>query len=80
MGIISMFKNMFVSPNMAAILHFQIFSQKIAKDKNAYILKIMLDRGISTKFLTHRIFPQSSQPYFQNIFVSPKMTAILHSF
>ena len=34
---------------MAAILNFQIF-RKIAKHKNAYISKTVLDRAISTKF------------------------------
>ena len=29
---------------------------------------------ISTKFLTHRVSLQSSQPYFQKIFVLPKIT------
>ena len=41
-------------PKMAAILNFRIF-RKIAKHKNAYISKTMLDRAISTKFLTHRL-------------------------
>ena len=39
---------------MAAILNFQIF-RKIAKHRNAYISKTVLDRAISTKFLTHRV-------------------------
>ena len=62
---------------MAAILNFRIF-HKIAYHKNAYILKTVLDRAISTKFLTHRVSLQSSHPNFQNIFVSPKMAAILN--
>ena len=36
----------------------------------------MLDRGILTKFLTHRVSLQSRRPNFQKIFVSPKMAAI----
>ena len=36
------FQNKFVSPKMAAILNFRIFT-KIAKQKNAYILKTVLD-------------------------------------
>ena len=40
---------------MAAILNFRIF-RKIAKHKNAYISKTVLDRAISTKFLTRREF------------------------
>ena len=38
----------------------------------------MLDRAISTKFLTHRVSLQSSHPNFQKNFVSPKMAAILN--
>ena len=49
----------FVSPNMAAILNFPIF-RKNRKTQNAYILKTVLDRAISTKFLTHRAFLQNS--------------------
>ena len=57
--------------------HFEFFP-KIAKHKNAYILKTMLDRAISTKFFTHRVSLQSSHPSFQKIFVFPKMAAILN--
>ena len=62
---------------MAAILNFRFF-RKIAKHKNAYISKTMLDRAISTKFLTHRLSLQSSHANFQKNFVLPKMTAILN--
>ena len=62
---------------MAAILNFRNF-RKIAKHKNAYISKTVLDRAISTKFLTHRVSLQSSYPNFEKIFVSPKMAAILN--
>ena len=62
---------------MAAILNFQIF-RKIAKHKNAYISKTVLDRAISTKFLTHRVSLQSSHANFQKNFVLPKMAAILN--
>ena len=51
---------------MAAILNFRIF-RKIAKHKNAYISKTVLDRAISTKFLTHRVSLQSSHANFQKI-------------
>ena len=61
---------------MAAILNFRIF-RKIAKHKNAYILKTVLDRVISTKFLTHRVSLQSSHANFQKNFILPKMAAIL---
>ena len=56
---------------MAAILHFRIF-RKIAKHKNAYIWKTMLDRGISTKFLVRRVSLQSSPPNFQKNFCLAK--------
>ena len=62
---------------MAAILNFRIF-RKIAKHKNAYISKTVLDRAISTKFLTQRVSLQSSYPNFEKNFVSPKMAAILN--
>ena len=64
---------------MAAILNFQIF-RKIAKHKNAYISKTVLDRqrAISTKFFTHRVSLESSHANFQKNFVLPKMAAILN--
>ena len=62
---------------MAAILNFRIF-RKIAKHKNAYISKTVLDRAISTKFLTQRVSLLSSYPNFEKNFVSPKMAAILN--
>ena len=62
---------------MAAILNFRIF-RKIAKHKNAYISKTVLDRAISTKVLTHRVSLQSSHANFQKNFVLPKMAAILN--
>ena len=66
-----------VSPKMAAILNFRIF-RKIAKHKNAYISKTVLDRAISTKFLTLRVSLQSSHANFQKKFVLSKMAAILN--
>ena len=65
------------SQKMAAILNFRIF-RKIAKHKNASILKTVLDRAISTKFLTHRVSLQSSHANFQKNFILPKMAAILN--
>ena len=62
---------------MAAILNFRI-SRKIAKHKNAYISKTVLDRAISMKFLTHRVSLQSSHANFQKNFIWPKMAAILN--
>ena len=61
---------------MAAILNFRNF-RKNCKTQNAYISKTLLDRAISTKFLTHRVYLQSSHANFQKNFVSPKMVAIL---
>ena len=58
------FKKKFFSQKMAAILNFRIF-RKIAKHKNAYISKTMLDRAISTKFLTHRVSLKSRHGNFQ---------------
>ena len=55
------FSNKKFLAKMAAILNFRIF-RKIAKHKNAYISKTVLDRAISTKFLTHRVSMQSSYP------------------
>ena len=49
---------------MAAILNFRIF-RKIAKHKNTYISKTVLDRAISTKFLTHWVSLQSRDANFQ---------------
>ena len=71
------FQKNFDSPKMAAILNFEFFA-KIAKHKNAYISKTLLDRAISTKSLTRRVSLQSSHANFQNNFVSPKMAAILN--
>ena len=71
------FQNIFVSPNMAAILNFQILA-KFAKHNNPYILKTMLDRGISTKCLTHRVSLQITHPNYQRNFILPKMATILN--
>ena len=65
------------SQKMAAILNFRIF-RKITKHKNAYISKTVLDRAISTKFLTHRVSLQSSYPNFKKKIFLPKMAAILN--
>ena len=65
------------SQNLAAILNFRIFC-KIAKHKNAYISKTVLDRAISTKFLTRRVSLQSSHANFPKNFILPKMAAILN--
>ena len=54
------------------------FFAKIAKHKNAYISKTLLDRAISTKFLTQRVSLQSSHANFQTKNFSQKMAAILN--
>ena len=56
---------------MAAILNFRIFP-KNCKTKNAYISENVLDRAISTKFLTHRVSLKSNHPKFQKILLRPK--------
>ena len=71
------FQKIFLSPKMVAILNFRIF-RKIAKHKNAYISKTVLDRAISMKFLTHRVSLQGSHANFQKNFILPKMAAILN--
>ena len=60
--------------------HFEFsnFCVKIAKHKNAYISKTVLDRAISTKFLTRGVSLLSSHANFQKSFVWPKMAAILN--
>ena len=57
------FQKKIFSQKMAAILNFRIF-RKIAKHKNAYISKTLLDRAISMKFFTHRVSLQSSHANF----------------
>ena len=69
---LSQFSKNFVSPNMAAILNFRIFH------KNAYISKTVLDRAISTKFLTQRVISVENLSQFSKNFVSPNMAAILN--
>ena len=71
------FKKKNFSQKVAAILNFRIFLQFI-KHKNAYISKTVLDRAISTKFLTHRVSLQSSHANFQKKNFSQKMAAILN--
>ena len=60
---------------MAAILNLKFFT-KIAKHKNACILKTVRDGAILMKFLTHRVSLQNSNIDFQKSFVSPKIAAI----
>ena len=51
---LSKFQRIFYLPKMVAILNIRIFFRN-AKHKNVCISKTMLDRAISTKFLTHRV-------------------------
>ena len=46
------FQKKIISPKMAAILNFQMFA-KIAKHRNAYILKTVLDRADYADFGCH---------------------------
>ena len=71
------FKNLLSRQKWHQFSIFKFFA-KIAKHKNAYISKTVLDRAISTKLLNHRVSLQSSHANFQNIFVSPKVAAILN--
>ena len=77
-GYLSEFSKNFCLTKNGGHFEFLNFSQKIAKHKNAYISKTVLDRAISTKFLTHRVSFESSHANFQKNFVSPKMAAILN--
>ena len=54
------------------------FSQKLQDIKMLYISKTVLDRAISTKYLTRSVPLQSSHPNFQKIFVLQIMAAILN--
>ena len=71
------FEKNFVSQKMAAILNFRIF-RKLQNVKMLISLKTVLDRAISTKFLTHRVSLQSNHANFQKNFILPKMAAILN--
>ena len=61
------FKKNLSRPKWWPFLIFEFFT-KIAKHKNAYISKTLLDRTISMKFLTHRVYLQSSHANFQKKF------------
>ena len=74
---IPIFKKLLSHPKWRPFCILEFFT-KIAKHKNTYISKTVLDRAISTKFLTHRVSLESSHPNFQNNFVSTKMAAILN--
>ena len=56
---LSKFQQIFHLPKKVAILNFRIFF-KNAKHKNPCISKTVLDRVITTKFLTHRVLLLSS--------------------
>ena len=58
---------------MAAIFE---FLPKMAKHKFASISLTVRDRGISSKFSTHRVSKECTHCNFQKIFPSPKMAAI----
>ena len=71
------FKKILSRKKWRPFLIFEFFA-KIAKHKNAYISKTVLDRAILTKFLSHRVSLQSSHANFQKNFILPKMAAILN--
>ena len=71
------FKKILSRQKWRPFLIFEFFA-KIAKHKNAYISKTLLDRAISTKFLTHRVSLQSNHANFQKNNVLPKMAAIFN--
>ena len=75
--VIPIFKNFLSRQKWRPFWIFEFFAN-IAKHKNAYVSKTLLDRAISTKFLTHRVSLQSSHANFQKNFVLPKMAAILN--
>ena len=74
---LSKFQRIFHLPKMVAILNFRIFFKNV-KHKNACISKTVLDKAISTNFLTRNIALLSRWPSFQRFFVPPKMVAILN--
>ena len=61
-----------------ANLCFAILGKNSKIQNGRHISKTVLDRAISTKFLTHRVSLQSSYPNFEKNFLSPKMAAILN--
>ena len=66
--IFAIFKKIFPSPKMAAILNFRIF----AKNGKTQISFYLLNR------VTHRVSKECNLCNFQKIFPSPKMAAILN--
>ena len=74
---LTQFTKFFVPPKMAAILNFRIFSQKIAKHKNASISKAVPDRANSANFLTHIVSVKTSLSKFQRIFTPQKWRPFL---
>ena len=55
----AIFKKIFPSPKMAAILNFGIFA-KMPKHEFAYISITVRDRAITSKFSTHRVSKECS--------------------
>ena len=66
------FQKISPSPKMAAILNFQIFAKKMAKQKFASISLTVRDGAISLKFLTHKISKQCTLGNFQKNYSSQK--------
>ena len=68
------FQKIFPSPHMAAILNFRIFAQN---GKHKFALTVQ-NRVISLKFSTHRVSKRCTLGNFQEIFLFPKVAAILN--
>ena len=70
------YRQIFLSPKMAAILNFQIFA-KMHKHKFASISLTVRDRAISSKLWTHRVSEQTTLQFSKKKSSPPKMAAIL---
>ena len=71
------FSKNFPLPNNGGQFEFSNFLPKMAKHEFASVSLTMRDRAISLKFSTHRVSEQCTLGNFQNIFLFPKMAAIL---
>ena len=69
-------KKKFFSQKNGGHFEFSNFSQKLQNIK--MLMLPLLDRVISTRFLTHRVSLQGSHASFQKNFILPKMAAILN--
>ena len=72
------FQKKFISPKLAAILNFLIFRKNCKKKQKCLYLENCVRWSDFDEILSHRVSLQSSLHFFQNIFVSPKIAAILN--